>query len=63
MRASPTVIYVDAKEAARFAGMSVAALYGAVRQGVLPAYRLGRRRLRFRLDDIEAAMKRELSSK
>ena len=51
--------FVRAPVAARLLDMTLAAFYGAVRAGAVPAYRLGPRRLRFRLDEIEAALKRQ----
>lgn len=49
--------WLRAAEAASYLGLSVEALYLAVRRGEVPACRLGRRRLRFRFADLERALK------
>jgi excisionase family DNA binding protein len=50
--------FVTAAEVGKFlGGMSEKAVYQAVHRGELPAYRLGKRRLRFRLSELEQAVK------
>jgi excisionase family DNA binding protein len=51
--------YVTAKTIAQQFAMSVFAVYAAAREGVIPSYRLGRRRIRFRVDEVAAALRRQ----
>jgi excisionase family DNA binding protein len=55
---SDSTSFVCSKQAAAFLGLSVPALYLAVRRDECPAYRFGQRRLRFRLDELAALMKK-----
>ncbi|MBN2575303.1 MAG: helix-turn-helix domain-containing protein [Deltaproteobacteria bacterium] len=50
--------FVGAPQAARFLNLTVPAIYEAVRRKELPAYRLGQRRLRFRLDELDRLAQR-----
>ena len=47
-------VWLTAAEAAEYLGLSsVKALYELVRRGVVPAYRLGERSLRFRREELD----------
>lgn len=46
--------HLTAKELAERLGISVFDIYRMVREGTLPVLRIGERRMRFRLVDIEA---------
>ncbi len=50
--------FVKASEVAEHTGLSVDAVYREQRLGRIPAYRIGRR-VRFRLSEVENALKRE----
>ena len=54
--------WMTADEAAAYLGYRTrAALYQAVRRGIVPAHRLGRRRLRFRREELDAELDRSPS--
>lgn len=54
--------WMTADEAAAYLGYRTrAALYQAVRRGIVPAHRLGARRLRFRRAELDAELGRHLS--
>ena len=57
---NPEFDFVTAKVVAERLGMSASAVYAATRAGVLPAFRLGPRRLRYRLDEVMAALRRDV---
>ena len=59
LAAEPTrPVWLTVPDAARYVGLpSPRALYMAVRRGQIPAHRFGRR-LRFRPEDLDAAMRR-----
>ena len=48
--------WLRADEAAEHLRLSLAAIYRAVRRGEIPAHRLGRRRLRFRVGELDALL-------
>jgi excisionase family DNA binding protein len=49
--------WLTADEAAAYLGLPTRkALYAAVARGQVPAHRLGRRRLRFRLDELDGLL-------
>ena len=48
--------FVTTVEAAAFLGMSRGALFQAVNRGAFPAYRLGTKRLRFKLSELTALL-------
>lgn len=49
--------FVGAKEAASFLGFSIGALYCAVARREIPSYRLGAKRLRFKLTELRSVAK------
>ena len=50
---------MDAEEVVRYLKLpSRRAVYQGVRRGEIPAYRLGKRRLRFRRDELEKLLKK-----
>ncbi|HEU4384685.1 MAG TPA: helix-turn-helix domain-containing protein [Anaeromyxobacteraceae bacterium] len=54
--------WMTADEAATYLGYRTrAALYQAVRRGIVPAHRLGLRRLRFRREELDAELDRSPS--
>jgi excisionase family DNA binding protein len=54
--------WMTADEATAYLGYRTrAALYQAVRRGIVPAHRLGARRLRFRRSELDAALGRSPS--
>jgi excisionase family DNA binding protein len=54
--------WMTADEAAAYLGYRTrAALYQAVRRGIVPAHRLGARRLRFRQSELDAELGRHPS--
>jgi excisionase family DNA binding protein len=54
--------WMTADEAAAYLGYRTrAALYQAVRRGIVPAHRLGARRLRFRQSELDAELNHHLS--
>jgi len=56
---TPAPEFIGARAAAARLSISLPALYAAVRKGDLPAYRLGQKRLRFRIAELDAALRRE----
>ena len=62
MTADRTDAWMTADEAATYLGYRTrAALYQAVRRGIVPAHRLGARRLRFRRSELDAELARHPS--
>jgi len=52
-------VWLTADDVAEYLGLpSRQAVYQAVRRGEVPAHRLGRRRLRFRRDELDRALER-----
>lgn len=51
-------MFLDSTDAAHLLKMTRRALYQAVRRGQVPAYRLGKRRLRFLRADLEGVLRR-----
>jgi excisionase family DNA binding protein len=59
MTTDRTDAWMTADEAATYLGYRTrAALYQAVRRGIVPAHRLGARRLRFRRSELDAELAR-----
>lgn len=57
MTAARDDAWMTAEEAAAYLGYRTrAALYQAVRRGIVPAHRLGARRLRFRRSELDAEL-------
>lgn len=48
--------WLSAESAAEYLCLSRKALYEAVRRGELPAYRFGKKRLRFRREELDALL-------
>ncbi len=62
MNAQRDDAWMTAAEAAAYLGYRTrAALYQAVRRGIVPAHRLGLRRLRFRREELDAELDRSPS--
>ena len=57
-RREPLPTYLTLAEAARLTRQSVKTIRRRVSDGTLPAYRLGPRSIRVRLDELEAAARR-----
>jgi excisionase family DNA binding protein len=51
-------IYVSLEEAAQIMSLSVKTIRRRIADGTIPAYQCGRRAIRIRLDDLEAALRR-----
>jgi excisionase family DNA binding protein len=51
-------IYISLHEAAEITGLSTRTIRRRISDGTIPAYQLGRRPIRIRLDDLEKALRR-----
>jgi len=51
-------VYVSLEEAAEVMSLSVKTIRRRIADGTIPAYQCGRRPIRIRLDDLEAALRR-----
>ena len=51
-------VYLSLEEAAGVMSLSVKTIRRRIADGTIPAYQCGRRPIRIRLDDIEAALRR-----
>jgi len=51
-------IYLSLEEAAEVMSLSVKTIRRRIADGTIPAYQCGRRPIRIRLDDLEAALRR-----
>jgi len=55
LNSKPKITYLDSKKVAEMLGISVVTLWDYCKRGLLPSYRIGRK-VRFRLDEVEAAL-------
>jgi excisionase family DNA binding protein len=51
-------VYVSLEEAAEMMSMSTRTIRRRISDGTIPAYQCGRRSIRLRLDELEAALRR-----
>jgi excisionase family DNA binding protein len=51
-------VYLSLEEAAKVMSLSVKTIRRRIADGTIPAYECGRRPIRIRLDDLEAALRR-----
>ena len=51
-------VYLSLEEAAEVMSLSVKTIRRRIADGTIPAYQCGRRPIRIRLDDLEAALRR-----
>lgn len=51
-------VYVSLEEAAQIMSLSTRTIRRRVSDGTIPAYQCGRRAIRIRLDELEAALRR-----
>ena len=51
-------VYLSLEEAAEVMSLSVKTIRRRIADGTIPAYQCGRRPIRIRLDDLEAALQR-----
>lgn len=51
-------VYLSLEEAAEVMSLSVRTIRRRIADGTIPAYQCGRRPIRIRLDDLEAALRR-----
>ncbi len=51
-------VYLSVEEAARVMSMSSKTIRRRISDGTIPAYQCGRRNVRIRLEDLEAALRR-----
>lgn len=51
-------VYVSLDEAAEIMSLSTRTIRRRISDGTIPAYQCGRRAIRIRLDDLEAALRR-----
>lgn len=51
-------VYLSLEQAAQMMSLSVKTIRRRVADGTIPAYQCGRRPIRIRLDDLEAALRR-----
>lgn len=51
-------VYVSLDEAAEIMSLSARTIRRRISDGTIPAYQCGRRAIRIRLDDLEAALRR-----
>jgi len=51
-------VYLSLQEAAEVMSLSVKTIRRRIADGTIPAYQCGRRPIRIRLDDLEAALRR-----
>lgn len=51
-------VYVSLEEAAEMMSMSTRTIRRRISDGTIPAYQCGRRSVRLRLDELEAALRR-----
>ena len=51
-------VYLSLEEAAEVMSLSVNTIRRRIADGTIPAYQCGRRPIRIRLDDLEAALRR-----
>ena len=51
-------VYLSLEEAAEVMSLSVQTIRRRIADGTIPAYQCGRRPIRIRLDDLEAALRR-----
>ena len=51
-------VYLSLEEAAEVMSLSVKTMRRRIADGTIPAYQCGRRPIRIRLDDLEAALRR-----
>lgn len=51
-------VYVSLDEAAEMMSLSTRTIRRRISDGTIPAYQCGRRAIRIRLDDLEAALRR-----
>ena len=57
-RSQPLPIYVSVDEAAAVMSVSTKTIRRRISDGTIPAYQCGRRNIRIRLEDLEAAFQR-----
>jgi len=58
MTAKNLPIYLSLDEAAEIMSLSVKTIRRRISDGTIPAYQCGKRPIRIRLDDLEAALRR-----
>ena len=58
MTAKKLPIYLSLDEAAEIMSLSVKTIRRRISDGTIPAYQCGKRPIRIRLDDLEAALRR-----
>ena len=51
-------VYVSLEEAAEIMSLSTRTIHRRISDGTIPAYQCGRRSIRLRLDELEAALRR-----
>lgn len=51
-------VYVSLEEAAQMMSLSIRTIRRRISDGTIPAYQCGRRPIRIRLDELEAALRR-----
>ena len=51
-------VYLSLEEAAEVMSLSIRTIRRRISDGTIPAYQCGRRPIRIRLDDLEAALRR-----
>lgn len=58
MADKPLPVYLSLEEAAEVMSLSVKMIRRRIADGTIPAYQCGRRPIRIRLDELEAALRR-----